>query len=56
MEMRVAEKEFKIMKKDLSNLTPFNKNFWTRRKRAIIRNAYMSRAIRNLDFSAGDRE
>ena len=54
MEMRATEKDIEIMNKDLRYLTPFSKEFWTRKKRAIIRNADMPRVARNLDFSAGD--
>ena len=53
MEMRATEKDIEIMNKDLSNLTPFSKEFWTRKKRAIIRNADMPKATKKLDFSAG---
>ncbi|GFZ14497.1 hypothetical protein Acr_24g0006870 [Actinidia rufa] len=53
MEMRAAGKDIEIMNKNLNNLTPFSKKFWTQKKRAIIRNAGMPRAARNLDFSAG---
>ena len=49
---RQLEIEIEIMNKDLSTLTPFSKEFWTRKKRAIISNADMPRAVRNLDFSA----
>jgi hypothetical protein len=48
--------EIDIMNKDLSNMTPFSKAFWSRKKQVIIDNVDMPRATRSLDFSSGTSE
>lgn len=54
LDMKNAEVEAEIMSKNLAEMTPFSKIYWSNKKQAIVdASARRTRATRNIDFSAG---
>ncbi|KAF5202320.1 hypothetical protein FRX31_008093, partial [Thalictrum thalictroides] len=55
MDMKAAAINAEILSKNLADMTPFSKEYWTNKKRAIVNSsAERPRASRNLDFGDGD--
>lgn len=54
LKLKADEQDMEVMRKDLSNLTPFSKQFWSNKKQAIIDRGNGSRATRSLNFSVGE--
>lgn len=54
LDMKSAEVEEQIMMKNLAEMTPYSKKYWTNKKQAIIDSfPKKSRTARNIDFNAG---
>ncbi|KAF5205841.1 hypothetical protein FRX31_004571 [Thalictrum thalictroides] len=53
MDMKAAAINAEILSKNLADMTPFNKEYWTNKKRAIVNSSIeRPRTSRNLDFGA----
>lgn len=53
LRLKADKQGMEIMEKDLSNLTPFSKQFWSNKKQAIVDSGNIPRVARNLNFSEG---
>ncbi|KAF5182134.1 hypothetical protein FRX31_028279 [Thalictrum thalictroides] len=56
MDMKAATINAKILSKNLADMTPFSKEYWTNKKRVIVNSSMdRPRTFRNLNFGVDDR-